>query len=74
MCARSRADRAAGVLRLVSFRERECCVWGSEDPEVIKPDLWVGFLGPATALALYARNCSHALLSPSWLRSCAFGK
>jgi hypothetical protein len=74
MCARSRADRAAGVLRLVSFRERECCVWGSEDPEVIKPDLWVGFLGPATALALYARKCSHALLSPSWLRSCAFGK
>lgn len=65
------ADRAASVLRLEFVRERGLCVWGSEDPEVLRPDLWVGFLGPATALALYARGSNDALLSAEWLRSCA---
>ena len=68
--AARRAQRAASVLRLELRRERGLCVWGSEDPEVLRPDLWVGFLGPATALALYPRS-SDALLSASWLRGCA---
>jgi len=69
--AARRAQRATSVLRLELRRERGHCVWGSEDPEVLRPDLWVGFLGPASALALYAQRSSDALLSASWLRRCA---
>jgi hypothetical protein len=59
------------VLRLQLRRERGVSFWGAEDPEVFSPDLWVGFLGPATALALYARKIADPLLSASWLRACA---
>jgi hypothetical protein len=69
--AASRADRAASGLRFQLRREGGLSVWGAEDPEIITPDLWVGFLGPATALALYARGVSDPLLSGDWLRSCA---
>jgi len=69
--ASSRAARAASVLRLQLRRERGVSFWGAEDPEVFSPDLWVGFLGPATALALYARKIADPLLSASWLRACA---
>ena len=72
--AASRADRAAWGLRFRLRREGGLCVWGAEDPEILTPDLWVGFLGPATALALYARCVTEPLLSVSWLRSCASSK
>jgi hypothetical protein len=72
--AASRADRAAWGLRLQLRREGGLCVWGAEDPEILTPDLWVGFLGPASALALYAHRVTEPLLSVAWLRSCASSK
>jgi lantibiotic modifying enzyme len=69
--ARRRAASAAAALRLQAQRRDGCCVWGSERPEVVTPDLWVGFLGPATALALHAAGATDALLSGPWLRACA---
>jgi hypothetical protein len=46
-------------------------VWGSDDPDIITPDLWIGFLGPATALAMHASGSRNALLSKEWLVTCA---
>ena len=69
--AASRADRAASALRFQLRREEGLSVWGAEDASILTPDLWVGFLGPATALALYARRASDPLLSGAWLSSCA---
>jgi Lanthionine synthetase C-like protein/Protein kinase domain len=69
--AAKRAERLASALRLQLQRRHGLCVWGAEDPEILTPDLWVGFLGPATALTLYARRISDPLLSSAWLRFCA---
>jgi hypothetical protein len=69
--AAQRADRAAAALRLMARRQNGLCVWGAEDPDIITPDLWVGYLGPATALALHGRGIQHSILSSSWLSACA---
>jgi hypothetical protein len=61
-------------LRLHLRREDGLCIWGAEDPQVFTPDLWVGFLGPASALSLHAMRVSDPILSGTWLRSCASQK
>jgi hypothetical protein len=65
------AERTVAALRLLLRREEGLILWSSEDPNVVTPDLWVGFLGPASALALYAQNSKEPLLSAQWLSSCA---
>jgi hypothetical protein len=69
--AKSRANRAASILRLQLRRERGLTLWGSENPQLTRPDLWVGFLGPAVEIALYARQATAPILSAAWLQSCA---
>ncbi|MGH9966453.1 MAG: lanthionine synthetase LanC family protein [Pyrinomonadaceae bacterium] len=69
--ALQRASRVAATLRLLCQRLQRHSVWCSEEPKVITPDLWIGFLGPATALALHAVGGRAPLLSASWLSSCA---
>ncbi len=68
--AQARAGKVAHALRLMHSKVERCCTWHSDDPGIITPDLWVGFLGPATALALHASGASHALLSAPWLAAC----
>jgi hypothetical protein len=58
------------TIRLLSDRVDGVTVWCSDDPRVVTPDLWIGFLAPATAVALYACGTKDALLSASWLRDC----
>jgi len=65
--AQRRARRCAAALRLTCQRSERCIVWASDDPRISTPDLWLGFLGPATALALEAAGREDALLSSSWL-------
>jgi lantibiotic modifying enzyme len=65
------ASRAASVLRLQMRRKGALAVWGADEPETISPDLWVGFLGPANALALHARRINDPLFSGAWLRTCS---
>lgn len=72
--APKRAQRAANALRLQLQRKDGLSAWASEDPKRFNPDLWVGFMGPATALALYALNKPVPLLSETWLASCARGR
>ncbi|MEZ4631686.1 MAG: hypothetical protein R2880_13415 [Deinococcales bacterium] len=43
-------------------------LWSSEDSTVFSPDLWVGFMGTATALAAFATN-GEALLSIQQLKN-----
>ncbi|MBP2706258.1 hypothetical protein JOL79_20825 [Microbispora sp. RL4-1S] len=69
--ARRRVALAAECLRLLRRSRDGATVWASDDPSVVIPDLWTGFLGPAVQLALAATGSPHALLSPSWLRACA---
>jgi lantibiotic modifying enzyme len=69
--ATSRVPLLTDALLILRQRRNGLTVWCSEDPSVITPDLWVGFLGPATAIALSLADCPHPLLSSSWLRTLA---
>jgi hypothetical protein len=66
-----RVTRLTNVLRLLAQRRKGLITWSSEDPEVFTPDLWVGFLGPAAALAMSTVPGHEPILSGSWLRRCA---
>ncbi|WP_449433232.1 class III lanthionine synthetase LanKC N-terminal domain-containing protein [Pseudomonas putida] len=68
--AQARAGKVANALRLMHSKVQGRCTWHSDDPGIVTPDLWVGFLGPATALALHASGSAHALLSAPWLAQC----
>jgi hypothetical protein len=68
-----RADRAAGILRLQLLRQQGKPCWASEEPQSIRPDLWVGSLGASTQLAMYAKGSPHSLLSIEWLSEVAIG-
>jgi hypothetical protein len=61
----------AHALRCAHSKRGGNCLWVSDDPDVITPDLWVGFLGPATALALHASGSPWPLLSAEWLTTCS---
>jgi hypothetical protein len=66
-----RAARLVATLRLLMERRDGLTVWCAEEPEVITPDLWIGFLGPAVALARYANGSTDSALSPEWLVACS---
>jgi serine/threonine protein kinase len=72
--AKHRSAKVAATLRLLHQRIEGQCIWCSEKPDVITPDLWIGFLAPASALAIYTTNRKDALLSSTWLRTCADSK
>ncbi|MGW1496070.1 class III lanthionine synthetase LanKC N-terminal domain-containing protein [Streptomyces sp. NPDC002402] len=63
--------RLVGMLRLLHHAYEGATVWSSDQPAVVTPDLWVGFLGPAVQLALAANGSSAAVISPDWLQKCA---
>ncbi|WP_456294158.1 class III lanthionine synthetase LanKC N-terminal domain-containing protein [Streptomyces chartreusis] len=63
--------RLTDDLRLLHLTRDGDTVWPSEEPSVVTPDLWVGFLGPAAQLALAASGSANAVLSPAWLRRCS---
>ncbi len=70
--ATRQANEAAAALRLSMQRRSGRSVWSAEDPKVITPDLWVGGLGPATALALFAADAASPLLSSAILAPVAW--
>ncbi len=69
--ARARAGKTARALRILHHKADGSCAWISDDPGVTTPDLWIGFLGPATALALHLSDSPWPLLSGAWLARCA---
>ena len=69
--AHDRARKVARALRITHVKVGTRCAWLSDDREVITPDLWIGFLGPASALAKHSAGVGDALLSVSWLAACA---
>ena len=68
-CAKS--GKTARALRTVHEKIEGRITWCSDDPTIRTPDLWIGFLGPATALAMHASDCRSPLISSAWLQSCA---
>ncbi len=52
-------------------KDGEFVTWFSESPNLISPDLWVGFLGPSCSLTLFSRDYKYPLLSPENLCSLA---
>lgn len=64
---RARSAQAVRALRHMRRLEEGRCCWSSDDPDIVTPDLWIGFLGPASALAMHAARCTAPLLSPSWV-------
>ncbi|HET8701835.1 MAG TPA: lanthionine synthetase LanC family protein, partial [Nitrococcus sp.] len=71
--AATQAGKTARALRVLHRKVGGRIAWMSDDPQVMTPDLWVGFLGPASALALHAAHASAPLLSGRWLAQCASG-
>jgi len=69
--AQERAALIVGTLRLLAERRSGDVVWMSEEPETITPDLWVGFLGPAVALARHAAMAEGSMFSPGWFIACS---
>lgn len=69
--ADARAERVARALRIVHHKQDARCTWISDDPAVTTPDLWIGFLGPASALAMHVAGTDLPLLSGAWLAHCA---
>ncbi|MGA7799290.1 MAG: lanthionine synthetase LanC family protein [Gammaproteobacteria bacterium] len=69
--ARARAGKVARALRILHHKVDGRCAWVSDDPATTTPDLWIGFLGPATALALHVTESPWPLLSGTWLAQCA---
>ncbi len=69
--AQARAGKVARALRTIHIKKGDHCVWSSDDPDIMTPDLWIGFLGPASALAMHAASVCHPLLSSVWLQACA---
>lgn len=69
--AQCRAGKVARALRVMHVKVDGYCTWVSDDPLVITPDLWVGFLGPAAALSMHAAGIRWPLFSASWLLKCA---
>lgn len=69
--ARSLSHHIAQTLRQISQRRNGRIVWASEDPRIVTPDLWVGTLGPACALSLYATARTHPILATDALRLAA---
>jgi hypothetical protein len=65
----AQAGKTVRALRLLHHKLDGRIAWCSDDPQITTPDLWIGFLGPATALALHAANVDAALLSQTWLSS-----
>ena len=66
--ATGRAEELAVALNLLVQRRNGLRVWCSEEPATVTPDLWLGFLGPASALAMHTIGSCCALLSPAWLQ------
>lgn len=46
-------------------------VWISDDPSIVTPDLWVGFMGPAAALSLALEGQVRPILDGGLLREIA---
>jgi Lanthionine synthetase C-like protein/Protein kinase domain len=69
--AQERSALLVGALRLLAERRGGHVVWTSEEPETITPDLWIGFLGPAVALARHAATAEGSLFSPEWFVACS---
>jgi len=69
--AESRAGKVARALRVLHVKIDGRCVWTSDDPDIVTPDLWIGFLGPATALVMHAARVKSSLLSGHWLTECS---
>lgn len=66
--AQERARRCASALRCLQLQHEVGRVWASDDASIVTPDLWIGFLGPATTLALFSANVQDAMLSPATFR------
>ncbi|QDT85312.1 Serine/threonine-protein kinase PknL [Gimesia chilikensis] len=69
--AAQRAHRVSKALQILCDENGATCAWVSDDPEVTTPDLWVGFSGPASALAKYSAQITSPLLSGGWLKVCS---
>lgn len=67
----AQVDRVLQALLALRVRSAGGRIWTSDDPEIMTPDLWIGQLGPATAMAVHRAGCDTGLLSSDWLGFCA---
>ena len=64
--ANTRILKIKSILRCIHQQRDGKTVWYSENPNIITPDLWTGFMGTAASLALSEMHSQHTLLSLKW--------
>jgi tRNA A-37 threonylcarbamoyl transferase component Bud32 len=69
--AADKIGRLAASLDFMRIGKGGRDVWISDDPSIVTPDLWVGFMGPAAALALAVQDEKRTLLDGGLLRDAA---
>jgi Lanthionine synthetase C-like protein/Protein kinase domain len=69
--AAEKIGRIAGGLDLLRHDDGERRIWISDDPSIVTPDLWVGFMGPASALALAVEGQRRTILDGGLLADTA---
>lgn len=73
---RAQANTAVGTLASLILEQKQWDsnnfpIWGSEAPTKKTPDLFIGSLAPATALALITIEESGPILGSEWLKKCS---
>lgn len=65
--AARRAALSARLIEQIGFRVKDSWGWPLDESGQIEPNLWIGMLGPACALALFQRGYGDTLFCPNTL-------
>ncbi|WP_432767556.1 MAG: hypothetical protein HEQ22_08870 [Sphingopyxis sp.] len=71
--AAQRVSRLAAALTLLRSTGDAPGPWIADDSAIVTPDLWVGFMGPAAALALAVTGERRSIIDGGFLRDAADG-
>ncbi len=69
-----RCAELVGALRILHEKVDGLIALPSDEAGIFTPDLWIGSLGPAVAIALWKNGSVDSLLSENWLRSLSLRK
>lgn len=69
--AARKVGRITASLDVMRHRDNGQDIWISDDPSIVTPDLWVGFMGPAAALSLAVEGERRTILDGGLLRETA---
>jgi serine/threonine protein kinase len=60
------------VLKIMHVKKKRAIIWTADEPTVISPDLWVGFLGVLSSASHLMSGNTSSFLSEKWLKKCSY--